>query len=320
MSNFVDSQYEYKETKTTDMKFRFWLMVLKRSGKDFFEDNCPQMAAAISYYVLFSIFPLLIFLISVLGNFLRNDNFRNKLIDLIVQFIPIAGSQDDNLIISVLHQISSKSNGAIGIFGLLVMAWSASGMFGVVRSSVNIAYDLKKSRPFFMQKMIDLAMVLVVGIFFLFSIAATTLVRILQDLSSKWIIALSLPNLDTFIGEHGLAWQMLSYLIPFVLSCIGFYIIYWIIPAVRFPFRLLWPAVLFASVLFEIGKVVFVFYIQHFAKYELVFGSLGTVLAFLFWVYISAMILLFGAEIASGYSRALALGKSTVSSTLTDDC
>ncbi|MCI0442732.1 YihY/virulence factor BrkB family protein [bacterium] len=274
-----------------------------------------------SHFVLcfISIFPLLIFLISVLGNFLRSDDFRNKLIDLIVQFIPISGSQDDNLIISVLHEISSSSNDAIGIIGLLAMAWSATGMFGVVRNSVNIAYHLEKSRPFFMQKTIDLAMVLVVGIFFLFSIAVTAIVRILQGLSSKWIMALSVPYLDMFIGEHGLAWRMLSYLIPFLLSCIGFYIIYWIIPAVRFPFRSLWPGVLFASVLFEAGKVVFVFYIQHFAKYELIFGSLGTVIAFLFWVYISAMILLFGAEIASEYSRTIVLEKSTVNSTLPDD-
>lgn len=283
------------------MKFPIW-QTLKRSGQDFFRDNCPQMAAAISYYVLFSIFPLLIFLMSVLGNVLKNDDFRNKLMDLIFEFIPIASSQQDNLLTSVFHEISSSSNEAIGIVGLLVMAWSASGMFAVIRNSVNIAYNLEKNRPFLKQKMIDLAMVLVVGIFFLFSIAATAVVRILHGFSSKWIVALSIPYMGIFIGEHGLAWRMFSYVLPFLLSFIGFYLIYWIIPAVRLPFLSLWPAVLFTSVLFEVGKVVFAFYVQHFAKYELIFGSLGTVIAFLFWVYISAMILLFGAEIASVHS------------------
>lgn len=295
------------------MKYRRWLIVLKHSVKDFFQDNCPQMAAAISYYVLFSIFPLLIFLISILGTFLKNEELRNKLVDMIIEYIPITGPQDDNLLISGLQQISSSSNGAISIVGLLGMAWAASGMFGVIRNSINIAYDLEKGRPFFMQKVIDLAMVLLVGIFFLFSIALTALLRTLHSLSGKWIAAFPIPYVDVFIGEQGVAWQMLFYFIPFLLSFFGFYIIYWFIPAVRFPFQILWPAVLVVAVLFEAGKVAFVFYVQHFAKYELVFGSLGTVIAFLFWVYISAMILLFGAEIASEYSRELMLEKEVLS-------
>lgn len=282
-----------------------WLTVLKRSAKDFLKDNSVQMAAAIAYYVLFSIFPLLIFLISVLGIFLKNSDLQNKIVDTIIDFIPVAGLKEESLIIGAIREISSSSTGTISILGLLGMAWAASGMFGVIRNSINIAYNLEKRRPFVRQKMVDLTMVLVVGIFFLLSIAATALIEILRGLSNEWAVVLSIPYLDIFIGKTGIAWQIFSYFIPFLLSFVAFYIIYWIIPAVRFPFRFLWPAALAASILFELGKVGFVFYVQRFARYDVVFGSLGTVFAFLFWLYISAMILLFGAQIGSEYPRLL---------------
>lgn len=285
------------------------LTVLKRAVKDFLQDNCAQMAAAISYYVLFSLFPLLIFLISVLGMFLKNSELQNRMVETIIDFIPVAESKEESLIIGAIRDVSSSSNSAISILGLLGMAWAASGMFAVIRNSINIAYDLEKRRSFVRQKIVDLEMVLVVGIFFLFSIGATALLEVLRRLSTGWAVYFPIPYLEVFIGETGVTWQILSYLIPFSLSFAAFYIIYWIVPAIRLPFRFLWPGTLAASILFELGKVGFIFYVENFARYDVVFGSLGTVVAFLFWVYISAAILLFGAEIGSEYLRLLARKK-----------
>ncbi len=275
------------------------ILLSRRSVEEFFDDNCTQMAAAISYYVLFSLFPLLIFLVGAMGLFLQDSKLQDEIISAVLDFIPSTDEEGRDDVTEAVRDVAGVGSGALGVFGLIGMAWSGSNMFGVIRRSLNEAYDLEFRRPFVQQKLLDLTMVVGLGFFFLASIGATAFLRTVREFSDDM----------GFLGEAaqsaGFAWDTASFLIPLGLSFVAFLVMYWVVPATNVRPRDAWPGALVAAVLFEAGKVGFTIYLQNFGNYDVVFGSLGAVAAFLFWVFVSANILLFGAEVASEYPRVL---------------
>jgi membrane protein len=281
------------------MRVRFLLTLSRRSVEEFFSDNCTQMAAAISYYVLFSLFPLLIFLVGVLGLFLQNSALQEDVIDAVLENIPLSEDQGRNDVTEAVRGVAGVGSGALGVLGLIGMAWSGSNMFGIIRRSINTAYDLEYQRPLVQQKLLDLAMVAGMGAFFLVSIGATGFLRVVRQRSED------IPHLGDAAEQAGFMWDATSFLIPLGLSFLAFAFLYWVVPATKVRVRDVWLGALVAAFRFEMTKIAFSIYLENFSNYDVVFGSLGAVAAFLFWVYLSANILLLGAEVASEYPRVL---------------
>ncbi len=278
---------------------RFLLTLSRRSVEEFFADNCTQMAAAISYYVLFSLFPLLIFVVGILGLFLQNSALQEDVIDSVLENIPLTEDEGRNDVTEAVRGVAGVGSGALGLFGLIGMAWSGSNMFGIIRRSINTAYDLEYQRPLVQQKLLDLAMVAGMGAFFLASIGATGFLRVVRQRSED------IPYLGDAAERTGFIWDATSFLIPLTLSFLAFAFLYWVVPATKVRVRDVWLGALVAAVLFEATKITFSIYLENFGNYDVVFGSLGAVAAFLFWVYLSANILLLGAEVASEHPRVL---------------
>ncbi len=259
--------------------------------KEFGQDNCSQLAAGISYYVLFSIFPLLIFSVGIIGLVAQDQRVQDDLVNAVMENIPLSQEQGRNDVANAINDIGTGSSGAIGVIGLLTMAWSGSNMFGSLRRSLNLAYNVEAPRPLLRQKFIDLGLVLAFAPFFLGSIAATTALRVAQRASGD------IPVLGHLAQEAGSLWLLASLAVPLVISFAAFLFLYWLVPARRYPLRYVIPSALLAALLFEFGKLAFSIYLENFSNYDVVFGSLGAVIAFMFWVYLSANILLFGAEL-----------------------
>ena len=270
-----------------------------RSVKEFGDDNCSQMAAAISYYVLFSLFPLLIFSTGIIGLVLQDSALQEDVIDAILENIPLSEEEGRNDVSAAVEGVAGVGSGALGLLGLIGMAWSGSNMFGVIRRSLNIAYDLEVHRPIVRQKLVDLGMVLAFAPFFILSLAATAALRFAQQASDD----------VTFFGDLsqalGPAWTAASFVLPVGFSFAAFGFLYWFVPATRVRPRDVWLGALIAAILFEVTKVGFSIYLQNFSNYDVVFGSLGAIVAFLFWLFLGANILLAGAEIASEYPRVM---------------
>lgn len=267
----------------------------------FYSDNSPQRAASISYFALFSLFPLLMFLLSLLGLFWPDSDLQRTLIESVIAMIPVSHRQGDNLVISAIRQINEAS-GTVSLIGLAAMAWSASALFGSIRSAVNAAYRVTPTHSAVRLKLIDLCMVPAMMVLFFFSVVLTTMVEFAEKLTARWMLVGRSPWLQPLLGQTGLLWRTLLYSIPTVLTLCGFVLIYRLIPNTRMAWRPVWRGAILASLLFEACKFAFVFYLDRFARYDVVFGSLGTVAAFLVWIYLSSMILLFGAEFVSADS------------------
>ena len=206
---------------------RFLLTLGRRSVEEFFADNCTQMAAAISYYVLFSLFPLLIFLVGVLGLLLRDSQLQDDIINGVLDFIPLSEDKGRDQVTEAVRGVAGVGSGALGLFGLIGMAWSGSNMFGIIRRSINTAYDLEYQRPLVQQKLLDLAMVAGMGAFFLVSIGATGFLRVVRQRSED------IPHLGDAAEQAGFLWDATSFLIPLALSFLAFAFLYWVVPATK---------------------------------------------------------------------------------------
>lgn len=272
---------------------RLWLLAF-RSVRAFLDDNCPQLAAAISYYVLFSLFPLVILSIGVLGLILQDNDIERSLINELTGLLPVDAEGAEG-VEDAVHELTGASSSALGLVGLVGMAWIASAMFGVIRRSLDIAFKRSERRPFFRQKLVDFGMMALVSLVFLASFWATTTLRVARETIEGTRV------LGDIAGALDFGWALPAFLVPAALSFVAFALLYWLVPARHIRLQHVWPGALIAAVLFETLKLGFGIYLEHFGRYDLIFGSLGAVAAFLFLVFLSANTLLLGAEISATY-------------------
>ncbi|HEY7467388.1 MAG TPA: YihY/virulence factor BrkB family protein [Dehalococcoidia bacterium] len=268
-------------------------VLIYRAVKAFVADNCGQRAAALSYYVLFSLFPLMIFTVGILGLVIQDSKLQQDIVDEVMNNIPLSQDEGRDDVTDALEAVALDHSGAIGVFALLGLAWSGSAVFGVLRSSMNAVFHVQTPRPPLIQKLYDLSLVLSLAPLFLASIAATSVLRLARRTSEE------LPLLGNAPHALGAGWWAASILLPILVSCAAFFVVYWVVPARRIRPIYLLPGAVLAAVLFEAVKIGFNIYLENFSNYDIVFGSLGAVVAFLFWVYLSANILLLGAEVAA---------------------
>ena len=268
----------------------FAVRLMVRTIKEMSADDATHMAAGVSYYALFSLFPLFLFLIAALSLVLETDDIRLRLIDAFSGYFPGSGQLINANLEAVL-----KVRGALGVFGVLGLLWSGSAIFGGVSRAVNRAWDVHVDRPFFISKPRQLAMALGVGLLFFVSLSVGALAR----------AAGSFFGVDAEGNPSMLAWLAPAILqgSSVFLTTAMFLLMYKFMPNTRTYWRFIWPGAATAAVLFELAKYLFVLYLGTFANFENVYGALTPVIVLSFWTYVSGLILIFGAELSSEYGR-----------------
>lgn len=260
-----------------------------RTVREFLDDRCIQAAAGISYWALFSLFPLAILAVAVLGLVLRDDALRDDLLDLLLANLPLTGEGRADLE-RVLVSVTSRGS-TFGFLGLLGLFWTASGLMGAIRDGLNQVWDTK-SRPALKGKLLDFLLVVVVAAGLLASVALSVGLRVAEAAVAdvaEWLTA---------------GFVVFGFVLPILLTFSTSAFLYWIVPAVRTTLAGIWPGALVAALGFEAAKYGFAFYLDNFNRYNAVYGSIGAVMATLFFMYLAANIFLLGAEVASEWPRA----------------
>lgn len=274
-------------------RFARAVSLARRSVAEFREDNCPQLAAAVSYHLLFSIFPLAIAAIGVLGLVTSSPDTRDAVIAHLLQVLPLSDDGQQQLR-SMVNSISGNT-GALGLIGLVGVVWSASGVMAAVRTAVNIAWDVERRRRFVRGKLLDL--LLLAGSFLV--LAATLGLVIVTS-----VIRNSTADLPTaaavFAGPAAVV--VIAALILLLLGGL-FTGLYVFLPAVPVRLRDAMLGALVAAIGVGLLQLGFSVYVSNFAHYNRLYGSLGAAIAFLFFVYLATMVFLFGAEVASETPR-----------------
>jgi membrane protein len=280
-----------------------WL-ITRRTIHDFIADRCTQMAAALAYYVLFSIIPMVALAVAAFGLVLRVPQIRQSVVDSILRNVPVQAG----LVVDAIRAVSSASE-PLTILGALTLVWTTMNMFGAIRDSLNVAWGVRKGRPLFRQKLIDLGIVIGLGLLLGASVLGTTALHTLRNVSAL-VLGQRMPRLEY-------VWDVFAWAFPAAITFVAFLLLYRYVPNVRHRFSDVWPGALLAALLFEMTKHAFTFYVASFSRFEMLYGALGAVMLFLMWVYLSAMILLLGAEMAAVYERAIR-GRTTAARPLPD--
>jgi membrane protein len=265
------------------------LDVLVRAGKQFMNDNAMTYAAAMSYYVLFSLFPTMIFVVTVFGLVVRDPELQEQTVDAMVSVVP-AGFDIRSEISSVISDISQASSPILLIVGLVGTAWTASNMFAALRRSLNLTFNINDARNFLVGRLMDMLNLPAIMLLALISVSATATVRVLESQWSDWFR-------ETALSEW--AWTFGYFLIPYVISFLAFLMLYRVLPNARFPFRYLAIGATFSAIGFELVKSGFSIYVANFGNYQEVYGALGGVVAFLFFVFIQSNVIIFGGAISA---------------------
>jgi membrane protein len=266
--------------------------VASRAYFEFSQNHGSIYAAAVTYYVIFSLFPLLIFTVAVFGIFVSDPQRQAQVIDEMMKQIPQA-LQFRSQIEDIVSNVANTQNGIAGLIGLLGLAWTASGMFRALRRALNNAFDVDARHGFVRGRALDILGVISVLLMSLLSIALSTALGVFRAVSSQYF--------HGFLSNLG--WTVFYLLLPLAVSWFVFLATYRWVPNHSTNSRDLWIGALVAALGFELAKAGFGIYVVKFGNYAEVYGALGSVVAFMFFVFLVTNIVIFGAELSSELAK-----------------
>jgi membrane protein len=286
------TQERTRPEKPTQLGREGWLAVLKRTGKGFMDDNLTDWAAALTYYGVLSIFPALIALVSIVG--LVGPSATEPLIDNLATFAPGAARDIVENAIQGLAD-SQSAAGVLFFVGLAGALWSASGYVGAFMRASNAIYDMPEGRPFW--KAIPIRLAITVTMLILLA-ASAIMVVVTGPLADK------VGGLIGLGDEAVIAWEIAKWPVLLLFVSLMFSLLFWASPNVRQPgFRWITPGGVLAVVIWMIASGAFALYVANFGSYNKTYGSLGAVIVFLVWLWVSNLAVLIGAEFNAELQR-----------------
>jgi membrane protein len=276
----------------TDLHKTSWGATLKRTVKEFQEDNLTDWAAALTYYAVLAIFPALIALISILG--LVGDSATQSLLDNLTKLAP--GSANDIITDAIENITSSQSSAGLGlVLGIAGALFSASGYVGGFGRASNAIYEVEEGRPFWKLRPIQILITTVM--ITLLAICALAVV-----ISGP--VAEQVGNLVGAGDAAVTAWEIAKWPVIALVVVTLFAILYWASPNVKQPaFKWITPGGILAVVLWVLASALFAFYVANFSSYNATYGSIAGVIVFLVWLWITNLAILLGAELNAELER-----------------
>jgi membrane protein len=268
------------------------LAALRRTGKEFSDDNLTDWAAALTYYGVLSIFPALIVLVSILG--LIGSSVTQPLLENLGSFAPgSARSIMQNAIEGL--QRSRGGAGILFVVGLLGAIWAASGYIAGFMRASNAIWDVPEGRPIWKTLPLRVGITILMLVLLTASAVAVFFTGPLADRVGK-LIGLS----STFVT----VWDIAKWPVLVLLVALMFSLLYYVAPNVRQPgFKWVTPGGLLAVVVWIAASALFALYVAKFGSYNKTYGTLGGVISFLVWLWISNVAILLGAELNAELER-----------------
>jgi membrane protein len=269
-----------------------WFGVLRRTFAEFSADNMTDWAAALTYYGILAIFPALIALVSILG--LIGTSATKPLLDNLGGFAPGPAHQ---ILANALHGLTKSPSGAgiLFIVGLAGALWSASGYIGAFIRASNRIWDVEEGRPIWR--------ILPLRLF-------VTVLMLLLLAASAFAVVVTGPLADRvgkLLGIGGVAvtaWDIAKWPVLILVVSFMFTLLYYASPNVRQPgFRWLTPGAVLAVVAWMVVSAAFGVYVANFSSYNKTYGSLGAIIIFLVWLWLSNVAILLGAELNAEIAR-----------------
>jgi len=268
--------------------------MIKRAFSEFLDDDCTSMAAALSYYTIFSLPPLLLLLLLLVGSVMDPEDVRGAIETQLQQLMgPAAGNQ----VRAIIMHAQRPGGGLLPtILGVAALLFGASGAFGQLQSSLNQAWEVKPDpkqggiRGFLLKRLFSFGMVLVIAFLLLVSLVVSAVLSGVGDRLMQF-----LPD-----GISATAVQWFNLGLSFVVITGLFGLIFRVLPDAEIEWRDVWVGAGVTALLFVVGKFLISLYLGQSNPGE-AFGAAGSLAVMLLWIYYSSLILLFGAEFTQAW-------------------
>ena len=257
---------------------------------DFYQSENLTFAASIAYYSLLSLFPFLLLALAILGRVTVPYAESSAVLDFVFQYFPREFP-------FVREQLTNLQGSAlsVGIAGALLLVWAAMGVFGALTSAINHAWGVEKQPTFLKHKVVSLTMLASASVLLLVGLLLVSAINIA---GASWFapVMARVPGLEVL---RGLLAEWATTLL--FVSITG--LVYYFVPNAKVHFRDVWIGAFLAAFLWRAALEGFSYYLRDLSRLSSIHGSLGAVVAFLIYVYFSAVILLFGAQVSAAYAR-----------------
>ncbi|OKH26176.1 ribonuclease BN [Hydrococcus rivularis NIES-593] len=275
------------------MKLRSLFKLLQETFQEWQKDKASQLAAALAYYTVFSIAPLLIIAIAIAGSIFGREAARGEIFTQLQELLGSKGAQVIQSAIDNANQPDLKSFASLISVAILLLG--ASGVFAALQDSLNQIWNVKPKPeqgilPIVRKRLLSFAMVLAIGFLLLLSLIVSAALAALSHFGPSFLLGFDF------------LWQILNFLISFGFVSFLFALIYKYLPDVKITWRDVSVGAIITALLFTIGKHLLGLYLGN-SSFGSTYGAAGSLVVFLVWVYYSSQILLFGAEFTQVYAR-----------------
>jgi membrane protein len=284
---------ERKPDSPTDVTKPSWKYIARKTLREFTKDQCPDVAAGLTYYAVLSLFPALLALVSLLGIFGDAEKTTAALLDIAKGIAP--GSTIDTIREPIQELTASPAAGFTLVIGLATALWSASGYVNAFGRGMNRIYEIDEGRGFVKLRGTMLGVTLL----------SVVIVALLAAM-----LVVSGPVAEAVGGVLGLGgvfltiWNVAKWPVIILLVIVVIAILYYATPNVKQP-KIRWMSIgsLIALLAFVLASLGFAFYVANFSNYNKTYGAIGGVIVMLLWLWILNMSLLFGAEFDAEMER-----------------
>jgi membrane protein len=247
-------------------------------------------ASSIAYYALLSLFPFFLLALSLVALVTDSQSDRDALLGFVFRYFP---RQFD--FVEVQLAALERAQVRLGVAGSVLMVWAAMGVFGAVTSAVNHAWGVEKQPSYFKHKLISFVMLVVAGLLLLIGLLAVSAMNVAE---ARWFAGVISGN-PRLVVLQGIAvrWAT-TVLFIFVVG-----LVFYFVPNAKVRFRDVWVGAVLTGLLWRGALALFSIYVRDLSRFSMLHGSIATVIVFLLWIYVSAVILLYGVEVTAAYAR-----------------
>lgn len=249
---------------------------------DFMRNNSPYMAAGMAYWTLFSLFPLALAVISIIGYFFPTISEQKTVVDSVMGILPVSEEYLTNIVSETLSK-----RGTLGVLATIGLLWTGASMFAAMRKSVAHVWRVAKPQNIFIQRATDLLMILTLGSILLLRVLVNIRVLHINIIFDSGVTEMT-GDLFIYIGQ----------IVAFGLTWLALLLIYKYVPNTTVYWSDIWLSSLVATCLFELVQRGYIWFLNNIVEINLVYGSMGAIISVLLWAYLSSLCIILGSQFA----------------------
>jgi membrane protein len=273
-----------------------WRELAKRTYREALADNCLGLAAQLAYYFFLALFPALLFVVAIIS-FVPVEGLLDSITNMLARVAPYEMLK---LVQDQILKIANDKSGGLLTLGMIGTIWSTSSGVTAIIDTLNQAYDIQESRPWWKVRLIALGLTIALAVFI---VVAFTLVLVGPTLAEKAAAWAHMGPVFTW------TWKILQWPIVFCLVAFAIAMIYYFAPDAEQEWIWITPGSVFATILWVLISLGFKFYVAQFGSYNATYGAIGGVIVTMLWFYVSSLAILVGAELNAEIEHASPYGK-----------